>query len=459
MALRDELAQFVYELKFEDLSADLVRFTKLCILDQIGVTIAGPPILTESFGKIDILANEWGGREESTVVGTSIKMPCPNAVWLNTAYSTATSLDAIHKSTMIHLSAGLIPALIAVAEKQKVGGKELITAFIAGAEVGIRVGLALGSDSVFELGFHPTCCAIPFACAAGSGKLLGLDVKGIQQAISIAAIQAGGLYLTGGAKAHAANYNLAIAMSAEHGVRSALYAGMGVTGFAHIFENERGFIASHTRRANPDKLLYNLGSDYLVTELCIKKHSIGIYEYTSVEALSRIMASYDISVDEIEEIHLKLPTKVMRTAGAPEYPANRQRAYTNPRFILSLVAHYGESIACNIPLFGAAGLHDPMIEEFYQHTIVEPEPLLDRFYPDKKPCIIAVKLKNGAIYTESNDGPFKGDPSNPLSESELIEKFNKITADALSPDNQTFLVNSISDLEQLTDISKLVENF
>ncbi len=456
-AARDELAGFGAGLKFEDLPVDLVRFAKLCILDQIGVNVAGPPALTESFGSVDTLARGWGGREESTVLGTSLRLPCPNAVWLGTAYATATSFDAIHKSTMIHLSAALIPALIAVAEKQKASGRDLIAAFVAGAEVGIRVGWALGSVSVYELGFHPTCCAAPFACAVGAGKLLGLGTREIAQAISIAAIQAGGLYLTGGAEAHAANYNLAVAMSAESGVKAALYAGMGVTGFARTFEHERGFLMSHTRKPDPAKLTCRLGTEYAVTDLCFKKYSIGIYENTSVEALVRMMGKHGLTASDIEEITLKLPTKVLRTAGSPEYPANRQRAYTNPRFILALAVFHGDDLACNVGLFGARGIKDPRVMELYRRINVEPEPELDWVYPEKKPCIVSIRTRHGNLFTESEEGPFKGDPANPFSEEEFRGKFNRITASALSPEKQERMVGQLNALESLEDVSRLVD--
>ncbi len=455
-AVREELAGFAAGLQFGDLPAGLVRFASRCVLDQVGVSLAGPPALTESFVPIDSLAREWSGREESTVLGTSLRLPCPNAVWLNTAYATATSFDAIHKSTMIHLSASLIPALLAVAEMRKSSGRELIAAFVAGAEVGIRVGWALNTVGVYELGFHPTCCAAPFACAVGAGRLLGLDATRIGQAISIAAIQAGGLYLTGGAEAHAANYNLAVAMAAESGVKAAMYAGMGVTGFARTFEHERGFLMSHTRKPDPARLVQGLGTEFALTDLCFKKYSIGIYENTSVEALVRMMGRHGLRAADIERITLKLPPKVLRTAGAPEYPANRQRAYTNPRFILALAAWHGDDLAYNASLFGARGLLDPRVADLYTRIDVEPEPELDEVYPEKKPCIVTIRARSGALFTEKEMGPFRGDPGNPFSDAEVREKFMKLSGEVLDPVAQRRVAARIDELEKVEDVSELV---
>lgn len=453
--LRDDLAHFSDELTFKDLHNDLVEYVKLCILDQIGVCIAGPNALTESFGKIDEFHRQWRGREESTVIGSPLKLPCPSAVWLNTAYATATSMDAIHKSTMIHLPAGLVPALIATAEWKKSTGKKLIEAFVVGSEVGIRVGCALGANEVYALGFHPSCCANPFACAVGVGKILGLKEKEIAQAISIAAIQAGGLYLTGGAESHAANYNLAIAMSSESGVKAALYASMGMTGFAQTFEHERGFLSSHSKRSIPEKLVSGLGDVYEVKNLCFKKYSVGIYEATSVETLIYMFEKYVIQPSDIKEIILKLPTKVMRTVGAPEYPANRQRAYTNPRFIISLVSYYGEDIAYDAELFGTRGLNDTRIKEMYNRIKVEGHEELDRIYPDKKPCIVEIRTKKGDTFIESNEGPFKGDPDNPFTATDFVEKFERMTSKTLNTEKQFTVIEVIKNLEEINDVSDL----
>ncbi|MFH1008293.1 MAG: MmgE/PrpD family protein [Candidatus Latescibacterota bacterium] len=119
LLIRDALAQFCIKTRFDALPEYAVRFAKLCWMDQIGLMIASYGTYREDYPDIAQFMKSFGGREESTVIGTGEKLPCLSAAMVNTAIGVNDHFDAVHKRTIHHLPAALLPALLAVAEKQK----------------------------------------------------------------------------------------------------------------------------------------------------------------------------------------------------------------------------------------------------------------------------------------------------------------------------------------------------
>jgi len=455
MAIRHELAQFCREMTFEALPKEIVEHTKVCLMDHICLMLAGPRTYSEDFPDIGKFMRDLAGGEESSLVGLRGKLPCLNATLVNTAIGVSTSFDAIHKSTIIHLPAVLFPAMIAVAERQKASGKELITATVVGTEIMTRFGMAMGPRNIYARGFHPTSVCGPLGCAAGSGKLLGLGLEQMAEALSIAAIQAAGSSVWAG-PVYPATWSFQIARAAQSGVMAAMLAEIGMRGVDRIFEDERGFLRAYSESSDPRELTEELGKRYEIKEIILKRFGVGNYVITAIEALIEMIQTHPITADQIEEITVKLPTVVMPLVGFPEYPQNRAASQVSTRYLLAATAYMGSDIEYNLDLSGLAKRKDPRIIDLFHRIHTAGDPELDKVFPEKKPCIIRIKTKDGKEFSQRNDGPFKGESENPLTAEDVETKFKRMAIPVVGKEKANQIIDKIKGLDQLDDVSQLV---
>ncbi|MBI4334008.1 MAG: MmgE/PrpD family protein [Chloroflexi bacterium] len=460
MAIRDRLADFSSDLKFEDLPPDVVKFTTLLLRDQIGLTSVGVRLNPDVAELVDVIGiprfiREMGGKEESSLVTEGCKVPCINAAFSNTVISFG-MFDGFHRAA-IHFSC-FIPAAIAVAERQRASGKDLILATVAGAEVMTRVGLALGANNVYNRGFHPTSLCVPIGCAVAAGKLLGLGRDELAEAISIAAVQGAGAPPWVQFPKSPPTHRIQSGRAAQSGVLSALLAQMGVIGISAIFEDPRGFLRAHSADPDPAKLTEGLGKAYEIKQTTCARFGVGIYMVPGIEALLEILQKHLIGAADIDAMTLQLPTAVAPLVGSLVYPSGHSvgAASKSSRYVLAFTAYNGEEgISYSLEYKSEANLKDPRYMELFKRVEVVAAPELDRFFPGSWPGILTVRTKDGREMTQFHNGATKGSPENPLTEPEMETKFNKLIAPRLSPQRRDQMLGIMRRLEQVDDVSEL----
>ena len=166
------LAGFCASLTFADLPEDVVEHAKLCILDGLGCALFGAGL---DCGEImGAYVRDVGGRAEATLWGMPGRVPAASAALVNGTLIHSFELDDLHKASILHPTSVALPAALAMAEaKERASGADVLTAYIAGAEAGIRAGNCVGTIQLAN-GFHPTGTLGPIAAAGAAGNLLGL---------------------------------------------------------------------------------------------------------------------------------------------------------------------------------------------------------------------------------------------------------------------------------------------
>ncbi len=188
--LSNRLAGYFCGVTFDDLSADHVEKMKVFFLDWLGSAYAGkdlPPI--RMMRKV---VRGLGGVPEATSIPDGVKTSCLLASLVNGASSHIVEMDDLHRESILHPAAAILPAVLAAGEREGVSGKELIVAVSVGYEVGIRVALAVG-PSHYRF-WHTTATCGTFGAAAGAAKLLRLNEDQFAWAIGSAGTQASGLW-------------------------------------------------------------------------------------------------------------------------------------------------------------------------------------------------------------------------------------------------------------------------
>ena len=284
--LRRKLADFIHHTAFEKLPEEAIRHAKHCILDLIGVSIPGSRQKTSAIIRKLITDSDESGNV--TLWGFDLKLPLLSATLLNAVQAHAIDMDDGHRFANGHPGVVTIPSALALAEKKNLSGRELIEAVVTGYEIFIRLGSVINPDLLFR-GFHTTATIGPFASAAVSAKLLGLNSDQIENALALAGLQSAGLLeaLTSGEMGK----SYQVGKAAQNGVLAALLAQRGADGPVQVFEGEKGFFrAFGGKGCDTDMICRNLGTEFAITGTYFKKHAACRHIHPALDATAEIIS-------------------------------------------------------------------------------------------------------------------------------------------------------------------------
>lgn len=241
LSLSQQVAEIGFQLKFEDLPERVIQNSKMFIMDLLGNIIASRHI--ESSEICLKTAKELGGEPTSTAIGCNYKTSAQMAALINGTFGHAFDMDDDHRYGTQHSSVVVFPAILALAEKYKKSGKDVITAFAYGSEITIRLGEAFEGQTYYQ-GFHPTGTCGVFGATGGAAKLLDLDAEKITYALGLAGSQAAGLLEWKAQGTWSKRYQ------AGHpsmcGVISALMAKNGYTAPTTVWDGQDGFLRAYS---------------------------------------------------------------------------------------------------------------------------------------------------------------------------------------------------------------------
>jgi len=262
------LARFVVETKWEDIPEQARHEAKRALLNFFAVAIAG--CRTEPVELALKTLAEFSGGKQATVVGRTERIDALSAAFLNAAGANVFDYCDTHLPTVVHPTAPLAPALLALAELRRVTGPELLLAFVLGFEIECRVGGAV-SPGHYPKGWHITSTCGVFGSAAGVAKLLGLKENQVVWTLGNAATQSAGLceYLGWPAK------SVSVGNAARNGLFSALLAEKGFAGPAEPIAGAQGFLAAMGEPPNWAALSDGLGETWEVNNNSLKPYPAG----------------------------------------------------------------------------------------------------------------------------------------------------------------------------------------
>ena len=263
------LAEFVAELRFEQIPPEVIERIKLLILDSLGCAIFGAQ-LPWSRILIDTLAG-LDGTASCAVWGTGQRLSAPHAALANGALVQSFELDDVHRQGVLHAGAVALPPLVAIAETRRgTSGRDFLTAAVAGYEVGPRVGQCMGPEHLVQ-GWHSGATVGVFAAAAAAASALRLPKEQVTHALGIAGTQSSGLMA---AQFGAMVKRMHAGRAAQSGLYAAMLAERGFTGITDVFENPYGgFCTTFSRstdRFDLEQLSSGLGERYETMRISIK---------------------------------------------------------------------------------------------------------------------------------------------------------------------------------------------
>ncbi|MGA2318045.1 MAG: MmgE/PrpD family protein [Thermodesulfobacteriota bacterium] len=451
MGITQELATYCHGLKFRQLPEEVVDRVKYFFLDFIGVACRGSQ--ENSSKSIYRFVREMGcGHQQGVIIGTKER-----ALYLYSALANGTSahaieMDDVSNESSLHPGAVVFPAALATSEMVKGAGKKFIEAVVLGYEVMIRLGKALGAENSYQRGFHPTGTCGSFGSSVAASKILGLHEQGLLSALGISGSQAAGSmeYLAQGAwtkRFHAG-------WAAHSGMIAAQLAREGFRGPSSIIEGRDGFLHAYSNGADARKVLEGIGSGFEILHTSVKPHACCRYMQPPIDGILKIVKENDLQPDQVAKVKLGL-----LRAGAPLIAEPKENKY-NPQSIVDaqFSMPFGAAIAllyrrAGLNEFHPSKIHSEEVRRMMKQIEYFVDPDLDRTFP-KQWCATA------EIFTKDEQRYFakveycKGDPENPLSWDELIEKFNDLSSRFMTKERRLKIVDQVKRLEKIRDLQK-----
>ncbi len=447
--LARRIAEYAFSLEFSKLSGEVIEEAKKRILDSLAVMAgafrATPPSIAR---KVVLLS--CPGSYSASLYGLARRAPVDHVSFYNGCLvryldfnDTYLSREALHPSDNI-------PALMAVAEAEDAGGKELIEGMMAAYEVACRLADA---SSIRARGWdHVTYIAI--SSAVGAAKVMGLDTKGIEQAVNLAATpnialrqtRAGELSMWKGCAA---------ANAARNGVFAALLAKHGMTGPAPVFEGEMGFWNQVSGSFNLDRMGGEDGEQYKILQTSIKYYPVEYHAMSAVEAALQVRDRLGgLRSDDISETRIKtfqVCHNIIVKDPEKWNPKTRETADHSLPYIVSAALLDGKVW---LETFEEKRILADDVREVMRRMSVEVDEEHDKGYPDGVPNTIAVRTRDGRSAEVGVKYP-RGHYRNPLTREKVEEKFRMLASGILPEDRRKLIASRVWGLEGLTNLKGL----
>lgn len=406
------LADFAASLHHDAIPEAVLRRTEDLMLDCLASVLAGSS--ARAVRSIAAYADAMGptsGPSENLVTGRATSPAF--AAMVNAAAAHMVEQDDVHNGAVFHPAAVVFPPAIAVAQALGRSGIELLTACVAGYEVGIRVGEFLGR-SHYRV-FHTTGTAGTLAAAAAVGNLLRLDSEQMLHALGSAGTQAAGLWEF--LKDAADSKQLHTARAAANGLMAAWLAHDGFTGARHILEGSQGMGAGMSTDSDPSRLVDGLGSRWTVLETSFKFHASCRHTHPAADALLKAIQDNKLSVDDIDRVVTHVHQGALDVLGPVVNPTTVHQSKFSMGTVLALIALHGRA---GLAEFDAAlGADD--VAAFRDRVSMELDEEVDAAYPLRWIGKVTVYTRDGRCLNARVDEP-KGDPGNTLSRPEIEDK-------------------------------------
>lgn len=435
---------------YEDLSPLATEMAKKCLLDYIGCTYAGFSYESSRIVREFALENYAPGN--CTIIGSKEKLVPGGACYTNGTTGHAAELDDCTNEGGGHPAMAIMPVVLAMSEETGASGKDALTAITAGYETFIRIGKASNYQSMFVRGFHPTALLGMFGATMAAARLLRLDIEQAANAMGIV-----GSYVSGNLECYTdGSYTKRLhgGTTSSAGVTAALLAKKGYTGPKTILEGTRGFFHAYCMDYRLEELFKTGALE--IERVSFKPHACCRFNQAGIDAVLEIVQKNDVHWKEIRSILVELSETPYNIVGQPQEIKFNPQSAVDGQFS----APYSVAIACIekkafLEEYTGESVKRPDVLECLNKVTVKHSTELDRFFPESFPTRVTITTEEGKEYTVKVRYP-KGDPENPLSWNEILQKFHRCTVNSdMQTEVNNKLIESVTHLENMEDIRDL----
>ena len=436
-----KLAEHSVGMRFDALPQDVISIARCCVIDWLGVTLAGSR--EELSAILQAEAREEGGSEQASVIGGGFRTSPVQAALLNGSASHALDYDDVNLLMVGHPTVPVVPAILALAERDGGDGEAFLAAFVAGVEAEVRISMLMG-DTHYLKGWHTTGTVGTFGAAAAAAHMLGLDTDSCVTAFGIAATKAAGLKGNFGTMCKP----LHAGEAAANGLHAALLAKRGFTSNPEILECVQGFGDTQSESFQPDKALDGLGSSFMTRSILFKYHAACYGTHASIDAASLLREKHNLTPERIEKIEVRVPESYQKMCNI-QNPQTDLEAKFSLRFTTAM-ALAGESTG-KIENYSAEKCNDPTVVYLRDRTKVVPESEWNH--------------ANSEVIVSTNDGVVlrqMADASIPEEDQDrqwfrVTSKFHDLADDIIGRDRAEQVVEKVGRLETQPSLQPIAD--
>ncbi len=440
MNLTELQADFVANLAFTDLAPETIDQVKVCLMDWLGVCLAGSS--EPAVQKAWTVAKSAGGVEESTLIGRHRKTSAIFAALVNGISGHALDFDDIYLWGPGHPSCTVLPGLLAVAEARGGSGKEFIAAATAGYQVQYSVGEGVMPQHT-QQGWHNTGTLGHLGAGAACAKLLGLGPAAVKSAIGIAATQAAGmrnLFGTMSKPFHAGK-------AAMDGLLAALLAEQGFTGSDDPLGGKEGFLEVYANGYDGEKIARAVGGQPVVERVRFKRYPSCFATHGLIEAMALIRAKYGVGLNDVLEADCVVHPRGLKTAGLL-YPRTGLEAKFSMAYCAAVALQKG---TVTLEDFTDASVQQKNFTAFIEKIRFIPEPSFD----PTRTAAVTLRLTNRRVANERVSIVEMGE-DRLIAKKQARQKFVETVSAVKSLEEADRLLEQIDHLEQLPGIGPLI---
>ena len=451
MDVTGTLVKFLFETRFQDLPAPVVARAKLAILDALGCGIGGTR--TELATIAWAVAREIGGGGDCTVIGGQDKTNCVQAAWANSTIVNALDMD--DTGPVGHPGATIVSAALAVAERHRSSGKELLTAVVLGYECSSRVGASMLPtwERFYEVR------GMPYLILGGTvaaGKLLGLTYDQLLNALGIGGATAAIPVSAQGEPRPLPWIKDNVAWQAAGSVQAALTARNGFVANRKILD--RFWIKAASDRWAPEKVAEGLGTDFKIMRTSLKHFPCCFDLHTGLRALCEIVEANDLKAEQVESVVVRGPWFL-----AKNFMEYKPGSMIDAQFSLPYVA---AMILLRTPVtqwYSPENMTDRTVLALGERVSSVTDPEIQARYveamkatgsPFNTPTKVEVKTKDGKILTAVADRP-RGAPAFMSGREDFAGKFRQLTKDIIGERKSEELAALIDRLDSIADVAEM----
>lgn len=428
------LARYVVESRFEDIPANVRHEALRSLINWTGVTIGGARHETVEAAMAALA--EFSGPPQATLFGRPEKLDILHASLINGMASAVLDYDATqYKLTNIHPSGPVLPAVMALAERQPVSGEEFLHAYLLGIEISCRLANVIFGHK--NPGWHVTGAVGAIGAAASAGRLLGLDEHAIARAFGIAATQPGGIREMYGTMCK----SFTPGRACQNGLASALMAAKGFGSSEESIEAPMGFAKVLADVTELNGLTENLGGEFEIMTNIYKPFACAIVLHPIIDGCIQLRNEEGLTADDIESVALRVNPNVVKLAGR-ENPATGLEGKFSYGHAVALAIVHG---AAGEPQFTDALANDPGLATLRGKVTAEVD---EKIVKDE--AHIAITLTDSRALDRHIPHAL-GSLENPMSDQDIQEKFNSLAVPVLGDKAASRLLALCWDAENLKD--------
>jgi 2-methylcitrate dehydratase PrpD len=413
------------------------------ILDTLAAMVSGAHLKPGEMATR--YARAQGGIAEATIITTDIKTSAVNAALVNGIFAHADETDDFEPVTKAHPGCAVVPAALAMAEREGRSGMELLTAVTLGYDVCCRFLLALGADLVRATHRSAEGTSSTLGSAAAAASLARLDEKGMRYALSYAAQQVSGVWSWVRDAEHVEKAFDFAGMGARNGVTAAIMIQLGFTGVWDVLDGEHNALMALSTDPKPEEMVSGLGSRYYVTETAIKPFSVGYPIQAPLDAFLRLRREHALNENNVERIVVRLPedgARIVNDRSMPDVNCQHMIAVALMDGTVSFEdSHSYERMA------------EPKVRAAKERVQLIADPaLMDPTAP--RSGLVEVTLRDGRTVSHfTRHAP--GTKENPMDTDSVSAKARLLMEPALGAERTEEIIRRVNALEEVVDVREL----